>query len=155
MEKMNIENETENTEVSRETATELANEKIQGEKKEGAIVETLIQKQIREAKEGKAAELKKVKEAGLKAKIVHMIKKSDEEKRLAERIKGLEAINGNSSKRMMYNKWMKENPEIAEKYIEAIASDPKTMYWKYDSEQGKFVHAGSFGIPMGETGKYE
>ena len=66
--------------------------------------------------------------------------KSQEEKEA----EALKIIMAHPGKRAGYLKAKKEDPDKAQKYIEAVASDPEIKYWGWDAKERKWYQTGKF-----------
>ena len=56
-----------------------------------------------------------------------------------KREKGLEAINGHKGKRKVYETYKKQNPEMAEAYVEFHAKQPDATYITWDKDKARFT----------------
>lgn len=53
--------------------------------------------------------------------------------------KALVVISSHSGKRQVFETYLAENPQMAEKYLKFIAGNPLARYVKWDSDRNKFT----------------
>ena len=66
--------------------------------------------------------------------------KTKEEKRK----EALKIINSHPTKKSLYDKLKKSNPEKAEKFVDFVASKPYVRYFHWDDKKEKFVDTGRY-----------
>ena len=51
----------------------------------------------------------------------------------------LKVINGHRGKKIVYETYLRNNPEMAQKYLEYISKNEDARYIKWDSRKEKFI----------------